>query len=74
MSPGQKLRQLLQEPGLLICPGVHDCLSAQIAEQVGFPVKDQRVWHLCLYFGATRLWLPHCYGNALQCQSHGSRY
>lgn len=38
MSPGQKLRQLLQEPGLLICPGVHDCLSAQIAEQVGFPV------------------------------------
>lgn len=38
MTPGQKLRQMLQKPGLLICPGVHDCLSAQIAEQVGFEV------------------------------------
>ena len=38
MSPSEKLRQILQQPGLLICPGVHDCLSAQIAEKVGFEV------------------------------------
>lgn len=38
MTPGQKLRQILQQPGLSICPGVHDCLSAQIAQQVGFEV------------------------------------
>jgi 2,3-dimethylmalate lyase len=32
------LRELLAEPGIHIMPGVHDALSARLAEQVGFRV------------------------------------
>ena len=32
------LRKLLDEPGITVMPGVHDALSARLAEQVGFRV------------------------------------
>jgi methylisocitrate lyase len=38
MSSGHKLRQILEQPGILVLPGIHDCLSAKIAEQIGFEV------------------------------------
>ncbi|MFH7030194.1 MAG: oxaloacetate decarboxylase [Heteroscytonema crispum UTEX LB 1556] len=38
MSSGQKLRQLLERPGILVIPGVYDCLGAKLVEQVGFEV------------------------------------
>ncbi len=31
-----KLRQLLQEPGIIMAPGAYDCLTARIIEQAGF--------------------------------------
>lgn len=36
MSAGKRLRQLIEQPGCLVTPGVYDALSAKIAEQVGF--------------------------------------
>jgi methylisocitrate lyase len=38
MSSGQKLRQILERPGILVIPGVYDCLGAKLAEQLGFEV------------------------------------
>lgn len=38
MSSGHRLRQILEQPGILVLPGIYDCLSAKIAEQVGFEV------------------------------------
>lgn len=35
-SSSQKLRQWLERPGILIIPGVYDCLGAKLAEQLGF--------------------------------------
>ncbi|HET6610173.1 MAG TPA: isocitrate lyase/PEP mutase family protein [Rhodopila sp.] len=35
-SPGRRLRKLLAEPGILICPGIYDGFSARLAEQMGF--------------------------------------
>lgn len=35
---GQKLRQLLDRPEILVIPGVYDCLGAKLAEQLGFEV------------------------------------
>ncbi|EDX71723.1 hypothetical protein MC7420_2389 [Coleofasciculus chthonoplastes PCC 7420] len=32
----QKFRQLLQQPETLILPGVYDCISAKLAERIGF--------------------------------------
>ncbi|MEM9543327.1 MAG: isocitrate lyase/PEP mutase family protein [Cyanobacteria bacterium P01_E01_bin.42] len=32
----RKLRQLLQQLGILTLPGVYDCISAKLAEEVGF--------------------------------------
>jgi methylisocitrate lyase len=37
-SSGQKLRQLLNRPEILVIPGVYDCLGAKLAEQLGFEV------------------------------------
>ncbi len=37
MRPTTKLRQLLQEPGIIVAPGAYDCLTAKIIEGVGFP-------------------------------------
>ncbi|MBW4561336.1 MAG: oxaloacetate decarboxylase [Mojavia pulchra JT2-VF2] len=38
MSAGQKLRQLLARPEIIVIPGVYDCLSAKLVEQSGFEV------------------------------------
>jgi 2-methylisocitrate lyase-like PEP mutase family enzyme len=37
MTPAQRLRDLLAQPGILLIPGCHDALSAQLAEEAGFP-------------------------------------
>jgi 2-methylisocitrate lyase-like PEP mutase family enzyme len=36
VSPGRRLRRLLQEPGILVCPGIYDGFSARLVEQMGF--------------------------------------
>jgi methylisocitrate lyase len=36
MKKSTALRQLLKKPGLLVIPGVYDCLTAGCAEEVGF--------------------------------------
>ncbi|AFY31937.1 oxaloacetate decarboxylase [Calothrix sp. PCC 7507] len=38
MSAGEKLRQLLTSPEIIVIPGVYDCLGAKLAEQSGFEV------------------------------------
>lgn len=38
MSSGKKLRTRLEQTEILVIPGVYDCLSAKIAEQLGFEV------------------------------------
>ncbi len=35
-SPSDQLRQLLNEPGILLMPGCHDAMSAKLCEQAGF--------------------------------------
>ncbi|MCI0653814.1 MAG: isocitrate lyase/PEP mutase family protein [Methylococcaceae bacterium] len=37
-SPADKLRKLLDRPGLLIMPGCHDAISAKLIEAAGFDV------------------------------------
>lgn len=37
MTAAEKLRALLNKPGLLMMPGCHDGLSAKLIEQAGFP-------------------------------------
>jgi 2-methylisocitrate lyase-like PEP mutase family enzyme len=37
MRATTKLRQLLQEPGIIAAPGAYDCLTARLIQQVGFP-------------------------------------
>jgi 2-methylisocitrate lyase-like PEP mutase family enzyme len=39
-SPGAKLRALLAEPGILICPGVYDGFSLRLVEQMGFKTAN----------------------------------
>jgi methylisocitrate lyase len=36
MTKGEILREIMTEPGILVLPGVHDCVSAKIAERAGF--------------------------------------
>ena len=36
MKPSTRLRQLLQEPGIIVAPGAYDCLTAKIIEREGF--------------------------------------
>ncbi len=38
MTKGQMLREILSGPGILVLPGVHDCISAKLAERAGFGV------------------------------------
>ena len=35
-SPTKALRQLLEEPGIIVAPGAYDCLTARIIQQTGF--------------------------------------
>lgn len=37
MNAARKFRELLQKPGVIIAPGVYDCISAKVAERAGFP-------------------------------------
>lgn len=36
MSPGQKLRQALKKPEILVLPGAYDCIGAKLIEHQGF--------------------------------------
>jgi methylisocitrate lyase len=38
MTQGHKLRDVLSKPGILVLPGVYDCIGARLVEQLGFPV------------------------------------
>jgi methylisocitrate lyase len=38
MTKGQELREILSGSGILVLPGVHDCVSVKLAEKVGFKV------------------------------------
>src|SRR5689334_12283224 len=39
-SPGAKLRRLLAEPGILVCPGVYDGFSLRLVEQAGYKTAN----------------------------------
>ncbi len=53
-SPAEKLRQLLQQPGLLVMPGCHDAISARLCEQAGFATAFMSGFAV----SASRLGLP----------------
>jgi len=36
MTKGQEFRETLSKPGILVLPGVYDCISARLAEKSGF--------------------------------------
>ncbi len=36
MNGATRLRELLSQPGPILCPGVFDCVSAMVAERAGF--------------------------------------
>src|SRR6188768_2002785 len=36
MTPAERLRALLERPGILVMPGCHDAMSAQLIEEAGF--------------------------------------
>lgn len=38
MPSGHELRKILDRSGILVLPGVYDCLSAKLAEQLGFEI------------------------------------
>jgi 2-methylisocitrate lyase-like PEP mutase family enzyme len=38
MNNSNLLRKKLKEPGIILSPGVYDCISAKIAERTGFEV------------------------------------
>jgi carboxyvinyl-carboxyphosphonate phosphorylmutase len=38
INGARRLRELLDQPGPLLCPGTFDCVSAKVAERCGFPV------------------------------------
>lgn len=38
MSQGHRLREILQQPGILVLPGVYDCIGAKLVEEIGFEV------------------------------------
>ena len=37
-SPAERLRRRLQRPGILVMPGCHDAMSAQLIEEAGFEI------------------------------------
>lgn len=36
MNKAARLRELLAQPGPILCPGVYDCVSAKLVERAGF--------------------------------------
>ncbi|MCP5159963.1 MAG: isocitrate lyase/PEP mutase family protein [Gammaproteobacteria bacterium] len=53
-TPADRLRALLAQPGLLLMPGCHDAMSAQLIEQAGFPLAFMSGFAV----SAARLGLP----------------
>lgn len=53
-SPAERIRTLLNRPGILLMPGCHDALSARLAEQAGFETAFMSGFAVA----ATRLGLP----------------
>ena len=53
-SPAAKLRQLLEQPGIVLMPACYDALSARLAESAGFPVTFMSGFGVA----ASRLGLP----------------
>ena len=53
-SPADRLRTLLEEPGLLLMPCCYDALSARLIERAGFPLSFMSGFAVA----ATRLALP----------------
>jgi 2-methylisocitrate lyase-like PEP mutase family enzyme len=40
LSPGARLRALLAEPGIMICPGIYDGFSLRLVEQMGYKTAN----------------------------------
>ena len=40
-NPGGTLRRLLEEPGILVAPGIYDGITARLVREAGFPVAYQ---------------------------------
>ena len=38
MTQGKRLREILKQPGILVLPGVYDCIGAKLIEKLGFSV------------------------------------
>lgn len=38
MTQGERLREILKQPGILVLPGVYDCIGAKLIEKLGFSV------------------------------------
>lgn len=36
MKPTSRLRQLLEQPGIIVAPGVYDCIGARLVQDAGF--------------------------------------
>ena len=54
LTPAEKLRQLLQKPGIVVMPSCFDALSAKLIEAAGFPV----IFMSGFSVAATRLGMP----------------
>ena len=40
MNGAKRFRELLVQPGPILCPGVFDCVAAKVAERAGFPAAS----------------------------------
>jgi carboxyvinyl-carboxyphosphonate phosphorylmutase len=40
LNGARRIRELLTQPGPILCPGVFDCVSAKVAERAGFPAAS----------------------------------
>src|SRR4030067_3175479 len=38
MTRGHQLREILRKPGIVVLPGVYDCIGAKLFEQLGFSI------------------------------------
>jgi 2-methylisocitrate lyase-like PEP mutase family enzyme len=54
LTPAQRLRSLLEKPGLIAAPGCFDALSAKLVEEAGFPLTFMGGFSVA----AARLGLP----------------
>ena len=40
LSPGARLRALMDAPGILVCPGVYDGFSLRLVEAAGYKTAN----------------------------------